>query len=92
MDFLTAFLAVSAVTGVIGLPIYVVFRFLRAYERRTEVQADTRQLLDRLEEVEARLESLEAESEQLAEGQRFTSAVLAARPTAAAPTHRSDAT
>jgi cell shape-determining protein MreC len=92
MDFLTAFLSVSAVAGVVGLPIYVVFRFLRAYEQRTEVQADTRQLLERIEELEARVESLEAENEQLVEGQRFTSAVLAARPTDALPAPRTGAT
>jgi hypothetical protein len=92
MDFLTAFAAVSGVAGVVGLPLYIVFRFLRAYEQRTELQADTRQLLDRIEALEGRLESLEAENEQLAEGQRFTSAVLAARATGAGPTPRSDAT
>ena len=52
-------------------------RFLCAYEQRTAVQADAHAGAERWAAMEARLEVLEAEVRELAEGQQFTAAVLA---------------
>ncbi|MBV9880014.1 MAG: hypothetical protein JO180_05925 [Gemmatirosa sp.] len=92
MDFMTSLVTVSMVAGVVGVPLYLVWRFLRAYERRTAVHAASRQLRERVTALEARIEVLEAEHEQLTEGQRFTSAVLAARPTTRLDASSSDTT
>jgi hypothetical protein len=76
-DFLGALLVVTLTTGVVGLPIYLIVRFLRAYENRTAVQADAQARAERWAAMEARLEVLEAEVRELAEGERFTAAVRA---------------
>jgi hypothetical protein len=76
-DFLGTLLVVTLTAGVVGLPVYLIVRFLRAYEQRTAVRADARARAERWAAMEARLEVLEAEVRELAEGQQFTAAVLA---------------
>ena len=76
-DFLGTLVVVTLTAGVVGLPVYLIVRFLRAYEQRTAVQADAHARAERWAAMEARLEVLEAEVRELAEGQQFTAAVLA---------------
>lgn len=69
---------------IVGVPIYLVVRFLRAYERRTQSQVSGSDVGARLELLEAQVERLGREFERVAEGQRFTNALLSGRDSRAA--------
>lgn len=67
--------------SMIGLPIYIAFRFLRAYEGRAkrppEVSGKTaNDTAARIEALEAQVERLSTELEQLQEGQQFTNKLI----------------
>ncbi len=68
---------------VLGLPFgaagIVVWRFIRAYERRSIAGSEIAQMQERLLRVEEALGSFQDQLDQISEGQRFTTQVLAGR-------------
>lgn len=63
-----------------GLPaslFYLGLRFVRAQERRSIDTAEIEAIAARVGAMEERLEAMSSSLEQIAEGQRFTTAVLA---------------
>ena len=57
--------------------IYLGYRFVRAQERRAASAAELAALAGRMGDVEQQMAAMGATLEQVAEGQRFTTAVLA---------------
>lgn len=63
---------------------YLVWRFVRAYERRSVAAGRLRALAHRVRTLEAAVSGVEGEVRQVAEAQRFTTALLTT-PAAARP-------
>ena len=76
---IVSILAFAAWLVPIGVVIWLGVRFMRAYERRTEVASDTRVLKERMLRLEKRLEELTENVRGIAEAQRFGSSPLAER-------------
>lgn len=65
----------------IGIPAYIAFRFLRAYEGRSKKPPEISDSAARIEALEAQVERLTTELEQLQEGQQFTNKLISERGT-----------
>ena len=59
--------------------LYLAWRFVRSHERRTGSLTELESMRTRILALEERLESVADSVDQLADGQRFTADVLAAR-------------
>jgi hypothetical protein len=73
------YLAIGGWLALVAGGIYAVRRFLRAYERRSAAGQDLTALADRVRLLEDALERVEANVEQLAEAQQFTTRLLEER-------------
>lgn len=92
--FLVVLLTIAFYAALIGAPIYLGLRFLRAYERRAGAQGVDQALAARVELLEEEVRRLSAEVERVEDGQRFLTALGpgAARPDAGVPAPTRDAT
>jgi hypothetical protein len=80
--FIMYFYGVFAL-GYVGVPVILFYagrRALRALERRSVSEAELAALTQRVAALEERLEAVAGETDNLAEGQRFTTALLSERP------------
>jgi hypothetical protein len=80
MDPFFIFAAFAPLIGA-GTALYLGFRFVRAFERRSSSRNELEQLRAHLARVEEELARTNAEVERLAEDQRFTVQLLAERAT-----------
>lgn len=80
LNLLVGFIFIALI---IGFPVYVIVRFLRAYERRTRVRDVDHGQEQQLEAMRETIERLEQEVQRLSEAQQFTTNLLTQNATGA---------
>lgn len=94
MNLFGSVFAIMATLGIplatVGVPIYFIVRFLRAYERRTSLAAVSPESGTRVEALalhvaalETQIDALHSDVARLTESQQFTTKLLEQRATAA---------